>query len=243
MKRKWLRSFLGGLASNDKNNRRSHRRLSIESLEPRCLLTALTVNSLEDITLAADGKVTLREAIIAANTDSMTDLGQTGSGADQITFDPSLFSGGPQNLLLGGAELAITSALTITGPGASTLTIDAQDNSRIFNIDDGNAGQVAVGISGLTLTGGGNVTLGLGGAIHNSENLTLSTLTVSDNSAGGGGGIYNSGRLTITDSTISGNTANSGGYNEPHGGGGIRNSGTLTVTSSTISGNISNDDF
>ncbi|MEK6236451.1 MAG: CSLREA domain-containing protein, partial [Planctomycetales bacterium] len=98
-KPEWLRSFISGLTSNEKNNRRSQRRLSIEPLESRCLLTALTVNSLDDDTIAADGQVTLREAIVAANADAMTDLMQTGSGADQITFDPTLFSGGPQTLL------------------------------------------------------------------------------------------------------------------------------------------------
>ena len=42
----------------------------IESLENRALLTVLTVTSLAD-TIANDGQVTLREAIQAANTDSV----------------------------------------------------------------------------------------------------------------------------------------------------------------------------
>ncbi|MEK6239087.1 MAG: CSLREA domain-containing protein, partial [Planctomycetales bacterium] len=115
MKPEWLTSFINSLTSTKKNNPRSQRRLSIEPLEPRCLLTALTVNSLDDNTLAADGQVTLREAIIAANTDALTDLGQTGSGADQISFDSNLFpaNAGPQTLSLSGTELAITSAMTI----------------------------------------------------------------------------------------------------------------------------------
>src|SRR5512134_2924808 len=50
----------------------------------------LTVNSGADDTTAMDGLVTLREAILAAESDGTTDLGETGSGADTIVFDPSL---------------------------------------------------------------------------------------------------------------------------------------------------------
>ncbi|MEK6238028.1 MAG: hypothetical protein N2C14_25220, partial [Planctomycetales bacterium] len=229
----WKRLFGQATQANrgqSSSRRRKPTRLSIEPLEPRCLLTALTVNSLDDNTIALDGQVTLREAIIAANDDSMTDLGQTGSGADEITFDPTLFSGGPQTLLLGGTELAITSELTIAGPGASSLAIDAQHDSRIFNIDDGGASQVAVEISGLTLTGG--FVSGNGGAIFNAENLTLSNSTITGNTAGnwGGGVLNDSGTLTITESTISGNSANVLG-------GGVFNRSMLTITGSTVSGN------
>ena len=51
----------------------------------------LTVNNPLDNNMPGDGLVTLREAIIAANANSTTDLGQTGSGADTIQFDPAVF--------------------------------------------------------------------------------------------------------------------------------------------------------
>jgi hypothetical protein len=74
--------------------------------------------------------VTLREAIVAANTNATTDLGQTGSGADIISFAPSV--SGTISLTFG--EMVISDSLTINGRGRDVLTIDAQQNSRIFNI-------------------------------------------------------------------------------------------------------------
>ena len=63
------------------------RRLRFEPLADRRLLTTLTVNTLSDAKLAGDGLVTLREAILAANTNTATDLEQSGS-ADTIVFAP-----------------------------------------------------------------------------------------------------------------------------------------------------------
>ncbi|MCA9232087.1 MAG: hypothetical protein KDA57_15670 [Planctomycetales bacterium] len=172
------------------------------------------------------GDLSLREAVELANTNP---------GADTITF-----------AVTGQIDIAsqlptITDAVTITGPGAALLTIDAGDGTdntfntgdgyRIFNIDDGTGALIDVEISGLTLTGGD--VAGDGGAIFNRENLTINNSTVSGNSAtNAGGGLSNntSGTVTVTGNTISGNTA---GYQ----GAGINNAGTAIITSSTISGN------
>lgn len=160
----------------------------------------LTVNSAADNMIAGDGLVTLREAVEAADTDGMTDLGQTGSGADTITFDSSL-SGG--TILLDGSEIEINSELTISGPGADELTIDAQGNSRIFSV---NASGTDVTISGLTLTGG-NAFQGAA-ILNNPGNLTLQGVHIHGNNATNyGGGIENKNIITITGSTISNNTA------------------------------------
>src|ERR1051326_5904563 len=56
--------------------------LSLISASARA--ATLTVNSLGDDATPANGFVTLREAIPAANTDTATDLGQTGSGPDTV---------------------------------------------------------------------------------------------------------------------------------------------------------------
>ena len=111
----------------------STRRPRFEPLEGRTPLALLAVNSPLDNNIPGDGLVTLREAIIAANANSTTDLGHTGSGADTIQFDPAIFST-PRTLSLAFGEMTITQALTINGPDQSLLTIDAQQNSRIFNI-------------------------------------------------------------------------------------------------------------
>ena len=63
------------------------------------LAAELTVNDPGDSGKNGDGLVTLREALIAANTDGTTDLGQTGSGVDSIVFDATVF-GSPQTITL-----------------------------------------------------------------------------------------------------------------------------------------------
>ena len=99
----------------------------------------VTVNTIDDTIDFNDGLTSLREAIFATNTVP---------GPDTIEFAPSLTAGGPATILLTLGELAITDSLTINGPGANLLTIDASGNdptpdvndglgSRIFNIDDG----------------------------------------------------------------------------------------------------------
>jgi hypothetical protein len=223
------------------------RRLRVEPLEDRRLLTVVAVDTLDDTVDSNDGLTSLREAITTTN---------LASGADTIEFAASLTSGGPAAITLTQGELKITDSLAIIGPGAGLLAIDASgndptpdvnngDGSRVFNIDDGNnANRLDVSISGLTLTGGdeaGDVAgrFDGGGAISSLENLTVTGSTISGNSAssysGYGGGIYMTrGDLTVSDSTINGNSAGSSG-------GGILidrfSGGNLTVIRSTISGN------
>ena len=195
-------------------------------------LVVTTANDELDPVPPVGADLSVREALSLANGSA---------GADTITFDTSL-SGSIIELTLG--ELKITDPVTITGLGADQLSINAQDDSRIFQIDDGNAAQqLDVQITGLTLTNG-HATDGddgvdsdadRGGAIFSRENLVLDNSVVSGNTAAGtGGGIYsNLGDLAVTDSVVSGNSTT---YYGP--GGGIGNvQGTLTVTSSHFSGN------
>lgn len=60
-----------------------------ESLETRALLATITVTAGGD-EVTDDGAVTLREAILAANTDTSVDGSTAGDGADTIVFDPGL---------------------------------------------------------------------------------------------------------------------------------------------------------
>ena len=199
----------------------------------------------------ANGVTTLREAIRVANTTA---------GADTITFATNM-SGATINL--GGTELSITEALTIdAAPLAANVTINAQQQSRIFNIT-ATSGDFT--LAGLTLTGGqaiasyggairsitsGNLTINEavitgnltvypawhGGGIHAVGPVTITQSTVSGNSAGGsGGGIFAGNGVTLTQSTVSGNSTNSGAD-----GGGIFAIAAVTLTQSTVSGNSSN---
>ena len=127
-------------------------RLRFEPLEDRCLLSIYTVTNANDGVVAKAGDLpgSLRQAIFDANADA---------GADTIRFAANVT--GP--IVLSAGELDITDSLTIQGPGAANLTIDAAGKSRIFNVDDGDSGtNINVEIDGLTLTGGSADT---GGAI------------------------------------------------------------------------------
>ena len=143
----------------------------------------ITVTSLED-TIANDGAVTLREAIIAANNNTSVDGSVAGSGADEIQFDPTVFAG-VQTITLELGELEVTEDLTLTGLGANNLTIDANQMSRVINV----TGDVPLTVAGLTLTGG--MSANQGGGIFSGGDVTLTNSSVSGNaSERGGGGIF-----------------------------------------------------
>ena len=95
------------------------RRLRFEPLEDRRLLAVVTVSTLDDTVDFNDGVTSLREAVFATNLVG---------GADTIQFAAALTSGGPATLTLTQGELKITDALSINGPGADLLTIDASGN-------------------------------------------------------------------------------------------------------------------
>jgi hypothetical protein len=172
------------------------RQLRFEPLEARHLLATFTVTNLND-----SGADSLRDAVAQANVDAV---------ADDIVFDSGLIG----TIGLTSGELLITQPVTITGPGAPLLTIDAQQTSRIFNIDDSSTAEIDVEITDLTLTGG-NVS-GDGGAITSLENLTVRDSRITGNTVTGKGGGLNAGAFgggttTIESTTIEGNSADLGG--------------------------------
>jgi CSLREA domain-containing protein len=186
---------------------------------------------------------TLREAINAANAASSSDII---SFAANVT--PAI------TLTLG--ELKITKAMTVMGPGARVLAVDANLASRVLEITTSGG---AVTVSGLTLTrgqSGGSVAIG--GGILAASDVTLTDCTISDSSVIGdavvgssgtdafGGGIWNDGTLTLVGCTVNGNSAFGGSFS-PTGnsvdtggtahGGGIYNVGTLTLQNCTFTAN------
>ena len=223
--------------------------LSFQMLEDRRLLAALTVNSFADNT-TDDAVLTLRESILLVNNggDANVALGRalsTGEAAqvntseafgtnDTITFS-SLFETA-QAIGLNSQLPTITDAVTITGPGADLLTLDAgngtdsifdtNDGFRIFDINDGTNALIDVALSGLTLTGGD--VSNNGGAIRNRENLTITSSTLSGNSADFGGGIAIAvlSTATITNSIVA---------NSPSGGDvSVLDDGTLSGSNNLI---------
>ena len=185
----------------------------------------LTVDTLmdEDDGDLSSSDVSLREAI-----------GFISPGGT-IDFDPSLasadvgFGQGTIGLTLG--ELVIDKSLTINGLGADELTVSGNDESSIFEVNDGDSNNnINVAINGLTIANGVAFD---GAAFENSEDLTINNSTISDNSASEGSGIKNNetGNLTINNSTISGNSA------DGRGGGVFNDRGTVKISNSTLSGN------
>jgi hypothetical protein len=218
------------------------RALRVESLEDRRLL-AVTVTTLVDENDGVDvGGTSLRDAIAAA------------PAGETIEFAPALTNAGPATILLTRGELFIRKDLTINGPGAALLTVDASGNdptpnvnegngSRVFHIDDAANSLKKVVINGLRVTGGD--ASGPGGAILARENLTLVSCVITGNatftnSQLGGGGIYSAANsitansLMLVDCSITNNVAV-----RDEGGGVRKQRGTLIMEGCTVSGNTS----
>lgn len=213
------------------------RRPYFESLETRELLAVLTVNSALDNTTPGDGFVTLREAILAANSDTTTDLGHTGNGADTIQFDPSLAG---MTITLGGTEIVIEESLSINPTNAVQITIDAASNSRIFFITDTASN---VSLRGLTLRNGDAGAGNNGGAIMS---LGLGTLSISDSTITGstganGGAIFTVGDVVANTTTLGGAGAGLGNTADGSGGA-IYSEGNVTFRNGTIIGNTATND-
>ena len=197
--------------------------------------------------------VSLREAVLAANNTS---------GADEIAFDPTVFTGGAASLIqLTQGELAISGTLTLDASALSSpLTLDANGRSRVL-IFSASTGDLT--IDGLTITGGVASGVGDGGGIdfRSSGTLTVNrSEIVGNSSASNGGGIFSSGDVRVTNSAIRGNSASTGGgiesfsgnltfvdsailgnTSDGRGGGIATISGDVTVINSTIHGNRAND--
>lgn len=74
--------------------------------------------------------------------------------------------------------------------------------------------QFSVALSGLTLTGS-SATFGLGGAILNLENLSLTNCTLVDNSAAEVGGILNAaGSMMLLNTIVADSTSGGDVFNE-----------------------------
>jgi hypothetical protein len=145
---------------------------------------------------------------------------------DTVMFAPNVTN----TITLTSGELALSSSVNITGPGASLLAVSGNNSSTVFDILSG-----SIKISGLTIRNGraagsgGNTEQngfdGRGGGIFNQGALALTGCNVVSNSvvggqggptdantagngaAGLGGGIYNIGPLSLADCVIGYNTA------------------------------------
>ena len=138
---------------------------------------------------------------------------------------------------LTSGELLVSRSITISGPGATNLGVNANAKSRVFHIAPGKT----VAISAITITNGyaNNQPVLDGGGIYNDHaTLTVDNCTISNNSAfRDGGGVHNAGAATMT---LNGCVINANGTGND--GGGVCNDGTggaaiLGINNSTVSNN------
>lgn len=225
----------------------------VSRVAPVARAALITVNTTAD-EYNTDGDCSLREAIIAANTDTVVDACPTGSGADTIDLPAGLYilsiaPTGSDDAATG--DLNITADLTLAGAGPVITTVEANGLDRVFNISGGSH----VSISRLTVQGGNTTTTGSGLRVSGASTLNLTTVRVNSNvgsqaiyvisgsslnifgsriESNTGGGVYLQPNTitSIRDSTLSNNIGSNGG-------GAINSLGTLTLVNSTLSGNTS----
>lgn len=245
--------------------RPSRKSAAAESFEPRCMLSAIIVNSAADNT-TADGLTTLREAIIQANANI---------GPDTITFVDGSPLGGTNftdtvadTILLSLGEMEIHETLTVIGLDQARTIISGNNTSRILRVWDG-----ALTLEKLTLTGGKTTVISQdGGAmlVHSDRVLTINDCTFSGNGTSGNGAdggaiafegsdaILNLNRSTFSNNSTSGQRARGGAIYfefsdvninnsvvadnfttglESRGGAIFGDGGSLTVNSSNLTGN------
>ncbi len=205
------------------------RSLHFELLEDRRLLaTTWTVNTLADENDGvALGGISFRDSLAAC------------ASGDTINFAASLTSSGPATITLTHGALAVSkTSLTITGPGASLLTIDASGNNLTPN--------GGITVTGLTFTGGDSNSAvgGVSAYAGAGQRVTISDCVIRNNFGAGGGGLYATGAISggppflvaagevvVNNTTISNNSTSGVG-------GGIQASVVrLTISNSTVYGN------
>jgi parallel beta-helix repeat protein len=181
-------------------------------------------------TLTDSGAGSLRAAIVAANNTA---------GADTISFAPGLTG----TIQLSSQLDSVIENLTISGPGASVLTIRSAVSARHLAAI-GISTPVSLTVSGLTFTNGSGT---LGGAIYavsdtaGAATLTIQNCVLSGNTdasfagnAGGGAIRCANTNLTVLDTVLTGNAATYGGaaiYSD---------GGRVIIRRSTISNNTGN---
>ena len=183
--------------------------LLLPAITPSQAATITVSEFIDDDPTSDNGACSLREAIMAANSDAKIDGCVAGSGLDTIILPAGTYTltiGGIGESLSATGDLDINSEMHIVGEGAGTTIIDAGALDRVIHI--GTFGAVTdVSLSGVTIRNG-NGSSGEGGGIFNygGSKLRLENCIVTGNvtNIDFGGGIFNCAAcsLTIKNSTI-----------------------------------------
>ena len=186
------------------------------------------------------GELSLREAIRLTNGDR---------ALDTIRFDPSVFTGGANNVIrLTQGELASTESLFIDAASVGGIVITGDANGDDVTVGGTHITDVSASFGGVE--GGADDLLDDNSRVLSSTpsrqgNLTLSDVTItggrttSDGDTGGGIHFNSYGTLTLNQSTVSGNST--AGFSG-HGGGLFSSKGIISLSDSSISGNSTSGD-
>ena len=202
----------------------------------------ITVTTTDDEYDSNPAACSLREAVVAANTNAAFGGCDAGSeGMDTINLPAGTYEltiDGQDEDQAATGDLDIIEDLTISGAGQDDTIIDGQEDDRVLHVIEERFGpEPNVTLSALTIQNG--EVEDDGGGIFVNGSLTLTNVIVTDNLADGlaksGGGIQlRAGSLTIIDSTIKDNEATGDGA-----GVNVKEQiGTITIMGSTISGNM-----
>ncbi len=194
--------------------------------------------------LANNGNCTLREAVVATNTDAPRDDCPAGNGADKIKLKKGVYKltvtpTDDVDSLDGDLDVTDTDGVKVLGvPGKTTVKGDGIE--RVFEIRQ----NADAAFRFLKITGGGPFSLGGGILVTAGATLDLADSTVSANKGNGGGGIsVGGGTLDMTRTTVTGNEAVTQTGTDTFDGGGIQlSAATATITESAITGNTAADE-
>ena len=209
------------------------------ALPGSALAAPISVTTTDDV-ISSDTNCSLREAVFAAN-DNSTGTGgdcDLGSGDDVITlgfgtYDLELANVSPpgENSNATG-DLDVTSNLTIQGQGVNQTTIDANSLDRVLHMI---GISTVVELRDLKITGGAAPSGDEGAPGADTATNVPSVGGVGDAGAAGGGIIVQGGDLTLTSVEVSNNSAGSGGDG---GIGGVAGNGTGGNSGASSTGGI-----
>ncbi|MEM7478219.1 MAG: hypothetical protein AAF483_24800, partial [Planctomycetota bacterium] len=206
----------------------SSRKLNLEQLEVRNLLTTITVTTVADVVdgdttsisgllavdesgdpigVGADGEISLREAILAANNGNGPALEGFGT-AVQILFDSSLsgqtihLKNDVDDYINNGSHFETYGSFSIKGDRSDPIKIsaggqvtdgapDCAGGARHFRVKGSSSSDTALLLDGVELIGG-NTSLESGGAIYleAQSGLTVRNSKLTGNCAVNGGAIF-----------------------------------------------------
>lgn len=195
----------------------------------------ITVDTSTDVVDAADGVMSLREAINLANTTAGLDTIQFDPATDGNTITLTLVAANEDANAGGDLDVIDAAGIVIMGNGMTQTILDGNNTERILHIIDG-----ALTLSGVTIQNG-NETSSSGGLLiaGATGNVNIDQSTFTNNMGSNGAGLSitrDNGSNQITNTSFTNNTATDSG-------GGIRISGgnaTLIIDNCNFTGNTVN---